>query len=124
MEKNPAIDILTHTNDASYGVDFEPLAQAARHHGVALELNNSKTLMGHVDPAVTAELVVTCKKVGCRMVVNSDMHAIEELGKDDNVRPYLTEAQFPAELLMNGTARQAFEFVEERRGNKLLAPQI
>jgi putative hydrolase len=119
MEKNPCVDIITHPNDPIYVVDFKRLAEAACHHGVALELNNSKSLLDRTAPELTEALVSACKKVGCRMAVNSDMHAIEELGCDDAVRPYLEAAHFPAKLIVNGTPEQAFAFIEERRKNKI-----
>jgi putative hydrolase len=122
MEMNPCIDIITHPEDSDYPVDFLRLAQAAKHFGVALELNNSKTMLDYADPIRTRALVAACKEVGCRMVVDSDMHALEELGHDDAVRHYLDEAKFPAALLVNATTQSALAFVEERRVNKGNSP--
>lgn len=118
IETNPCIDIITHPNEREFSLDLERLAGAAKEHGVALELNNSKTRYNRTTPEVTKELVRVCKNVGCRMAIGSDAHAIEELGLDDSVRPYLEEATFPQKLLINGSAEQAFEFIEERKRNK------
>ncbi len=118
LEKNPCIDIITHPNEIEYPLEFERLAKTAKKHGVALELNNSKTLHNRATPACTTELIQVCKKIGCRIAIGSDAHAIEELGRDDSVRPYLEEEDFPDKLLINSTADKAFSFIEERKGNK------
>lgn len=119
MKKNSCIDIISHPNDPIYPVELPSIAEAAKEYGIALELNNSKTMLGRVDPEVTRKLVKTCKEVGCRMAVCSDMHAIEELGLDDAVVPYIKEVDFPPELIVNRTAESAFLFIEERRENKI-----
>ncbi len=118
IEKNPCVDIITHPNELEFPLDLGRLARAARAYGVALELNNSKTRYNRTTPEVTRELVKVCKKHNCRMALGSDAHAIEELGLDDSVRPYLEEVDFPPTLLVNNTAEQAFDFIKERKSNK------
>ncbi len=118
IEANAAVDIITHPNDVAYPVMFEPLAETARDSGVALEINNSKTLLGRIGDAVTRELIRVCKRVGCRMALCSDTHALEELGRDDAVRPLLAAEEFPSSLLVNDSEQKAYAFIEERRTNK------
>ncbi len=119
IKTNPCIDIIAHPNELEFPLDLEQLAGVAKEYGVALELNNSKTLYNRTTPEVTKELIQVCKKIDCRMAIGSDTHAIEELGLDDSVRPYLVEERFPQELLINGSARRAFDFIEERKSNKI-----
>jgi histidinol phosphatase-like PHP family hydrolase len=64
---------------------------------------------------VTRELVAVALSSGGRMAITSDMHAIEELGLDESVQPYLDEVDFPAERVVSSTAKRAFAFIEERR---------
>jgi putative hydrolase len=118
IEKNPAVDIITHPNDTTYPVEFAPVAEAALARGIAIELNNSKTMLSRVPPSMTEELVTVVKAVGCRLVVTSDMHAIEELGLDNSVRPYLEKLNFPLEKVVSSSAKQVWEFLEERRSLK------
>jgi putative hydrolase len=119
MDKNPAVDILTHLNDASYLTHFETVTKAARDRGIAVELNNSKTLLNRIDPGVTRELVAVVLSIGAKIVVTSDMHAIEELGLDDSVKPYLEEVSFPKERIVSSSAAAALSFIEERRSSKI-----
>lgn len=112
MEKNNAVNVITHPNDNHYPVNFYRLAASAIENNVVIELNNSKTLLQRVDDSVTKELISACKELGCPMIVNSDAHAIEELGLDESVRPLLDELDFPEDLIVNSTAEKAFEYLE------------
>jgi len=118
IEKNPCVDIITHPNDPNYPVDYKSLAKAAKAAGVALELNNSKILYARTEKKSAEELVTACKHEGCKMAVNSDTHAIHELGLDDSVKPILHSLEFPADSVVNGSEKTAMEFIESRRKNK------
>ena len=118
IDHNPAVDILTHLNDVSYPVDFREVIGAASARGVAIELNNSKTLLKRSPGELTGELVNTAKEIGAQMVVTSDMHALEELGDDTAVTPFLKDAQFPEDRLISLSAQTAFSFIDKRRRNK------
>lgn len=118
LKHYPMIDIVTHPNDATYPVDYVALAKAAVKTGAALELNNSKILYPRSTPAEAIALLTACKEQRCRVAVNSDTHAIHELGDDSAVAPLLRQAAFPEELIVNRTAKAAFDFVGERRSLK------
>lgn len=118
IENNPCIDIVVHPNELEYPVHFSRLALAAKKYGVALELNNSKTLYKRTSDQLTRELIETCRDVGCSMVINSDTHALHEIGCDESVRPYVHELCFPDELLINSSAEKALAFVAQRKSNK------
>jgi len=118
IEKNPCVDIITHPNDPNYPVDYKRLAKAAKAAGVALELNNSKILYARAETQSAVDLVTVCRDEGCKMAVNSDTHAIHELGLDESVRPILESLKFPNELIVNRDERSTMEFIDSRRGNK------
>lgn len=118
IERYPFIDIIAHPNDPNYPLDFRKVAVAAKPRGIALELNNSKTLLRRSPDELTRSLVETCKEVGCPMVVCSDAHAINELGRDEAVRPIMEAARFPEELDITANAERTLAFVDRRRESK------
>ena len=118
VENNPCVDVLSHINDPVYPVEFQPLAALARDNGLAIELNNSKTLLGRADNSSTRSLVETCAREGCRVAVTSDAHSVNELGRDESVAPFINAAGFPSELLVTRNAEAAYGFIEERRDTK------
>jgi putative hydrolase len=119
LEKNPFVDIVTHPEDEAYPVEFDTLAEYAAGRGIALECN--KILNKRVSPERMLVLLDACKRAGCRIAVNSDAHAIGEVGLDESVRPLMEHAGIAQELVVNRTAESAFAFVEERRGKKVTA---
>ncbi len=123
LENNPFIDILTHPNDTNYPLDYHTVAETAKRLGVALELNNSKVLYRRSTAEEALLLIQACKEVGCRMAVNSDTHALLELGGDESVRPLFGKAGFPMEMVVNRNAEAASAFIESRRELKRAAVQ-
>ncbi|MCL2183267.1 MAG: PHP domain-containing protein [Chitinispirillia bacterium] len=119
IRRNKCIDIITHPNDVTYPVDYKRLAREAKSAGVALELNNSKIMLARTGIESAYDLVRACLDEGCRMAVNSDTHAIHELGLDDSVRPILKDTGFPDGMIVNRDEKSALEFIEGRRGNKV-----
>jgi putative hydrolase len=115
IKKNPYIDIIAHVNDTAYPVDFDRVAAAAKLSGMAIEFNNSKVLYKRVPNDVTVRLIESCKRAGCRVAINSDAHAVHEIGLDDAIRPLIEKTSFPKQLIVNETPRRAFDFIEERR---------
>ncbi|MEI8347317.1 MAG: PHP domain-containing protein [Pseudomonadota bacterium] len=115
MEQNLCIDIITHLNTPCYPVHFKVIAEAARRRGIAIELNNSKTDLGRATNEMTLFLIDCCKQAGTMMVVNSDAHALNEIGQDEAVRPLLKKAQFPEELIVNFTYEKGLDFIQERK---------
>ncbi|MBD3420756.1 MAG: PHP domain-containing protein [Chitinivibrionales bacterium] len=121
MNVNPYVDIITHPDNYGQYIDYQKLAAAARDRGVALELNNSKTALKRLPAERTRALITACKETGCRMVVCSDAHAVNEVGDDRAVAPLLQQAEFPEELLITAHAQSVFDFIRERRVSKLQA---
>jgi putative hydrolase len=118
MEKNPYVDIIAHPNVLGYEVEFEPIAQAAIRYGMALELNNSKSALGRTSPKATQELILTCKRLDCPVVVSSDAHTVDEIGQDTAIRPLFKDLNFPEDLIVNKDESSAIAFIEKRRKRK------
>jgi putative hydrolase len=118
MEKNSCIDIITHPNDTSYPLDYIKLCDAAAKYGVAVELNNSRTLYRRSSDEDTIKLINACIESGCKLAVAGDTHAIHELGDDSAVAPLLQLTKFPDELLITQNAETVKEFLSMRKKNK------
>ena len=120
IEENPFIDVLAHLNVAHYDVDFESVVRTALDHGMLIEINNSKCLPGRSSPETTRQLILTCKKQQCPVIVSSDAHALNEIGRDHLIRPILDDLDFPEELILNRDPDPVYAFIENRRMLKQL----
>ena len=123
IEENPYIDVLSHLNVAHYAVDFEPVVRSALDHGMLIEINNSKCLPGRSSPEITRQLILTCKKRLCPVVVSSDAHALNEIGQDRMIRPILEDLDFPEDLILNRNPDRVYAFIEDRRTHKQLTAE-
>ncbi len=117
--KNPCVDIISHPNESGFPLDFEALADFASQLGVALELNNSKTLYRRAPDERTMELIYACKKSHCSVVMASDAHVLHEIGLNDSIVKFIGQADFPSSLLVNDTKEKAFDFIRSRRAGKI-----
>jgi putative hydrolase len=115
LDANPFLDIVTHANSEDYPLHFVRLAHGVRALGRAIELNNSKVALRRVAPEVTEELLRACMAESCPVVVNSDAHTLDEVGRDDAIRGAMRGVGFPEELVVNRTAETALAFLERRR---------
>ncbi|MBD3321994.1 MAG: PHP domain-containing protein [Chitinivibrionales bacterium] len=118
ITRHPWIDIITHPETPDYPLDLEQVAEAARNHGVAMEINNSKILCDRFDVSCMKKAITVYKDIGCRTAVCSDSHVVNEIGGDDAVRPLVESAGYPQELIVTRNAASALGFIEERRKNK------
>jgi len=118
IEENPFLDVLAHLNVVHYDVDFESVVQAAMARGMVIEINNSKCLPLRSSPEATQQLILTCKKLMCPVIVSSDAHALNEIGQDHMIRPILKDLDFPQELILNCNPESVYAFIESRRKNK------
>ncbi len=118
ISKNPAIDIITHPDSGTYSVNFERLCETARLAGVAIEINNSRVMLGRSTAEKMTRLISACKKTECLIVVNSDTHAIGELGRDEDVRPLLEAESFPTDKIVNRDPETAEAWIQSRIHNK------
>lgn len=118
IEKNPFIDVLAHLNVAHYEVDFEPVVRSAMSRDMVVEINNSKCLPRRSTPEATQQLILTCKRLMCPVVVSSDAHALNEIGGDNMIRPIIDDLAFPQELILNRDPDNVYAFIERRRNNK------
>lgn len=113
--KHPRVKIIGHPEDVKYPVDYEALIIAAKHYGVAIEINNSslspKGYRGDVHENVISILQL-CKKHKCPVVVSSDSHGTEHVGDFQYAVALIQECDFPEELIANRSLNNFKNFIK------------
>lgn len=102
--KNPYVDIIGHPEDARYPVDFDALVYTAKEEGKLLEVNNNS-----LDPRCTRQgghenylkILELCKEYEQPVIVNSDAHVDQLVGKHEEAYAVFSEVSFPEELVVN-----------------------
>lgn len=113
--KHPRVKIVGHPEDVKYPVDFEALVIAAKHYGVAIEMNNASLspdgYRGDVKENVLAILEL-CKKLWCPIVISSDSHGTAHVGDFTYAAEIVRKVSFPEPLIMNKNLKQFKSFIE------------
>ena len=115
IKKNRCIDIITHPIDHSYPINIKKLISVTKPAGIALELNNSKLVLGRVEREEIIQFIKICKSEKSLIAINSDAHTINEIGTDNEARSIVSELKFPSELIINNNQTSTTDFIETRR---------
>lgn len=102
--QNPLIDIIGHPDDARFPVDFKALVEGAKEYGKLLEVNNNS-----LDPRCARQgghenyttMLGYCKEYQVPVVVNSDSHVDQLVGRHKEAYGLMEEIGFPEELVVN-----------------------
>lgn len=114
--KHPHVKMVGHPEDVKYPVDYEALVIAAKHYGVAIEINNGSLspngYRGDVRENVR-EILRLCKKHNCPIVVSSDSHGTEHVGDFRYASELIRECEIPETLIVSRTVKEFKNFIEK-----------
>lgn len=114
--KHPRVKIIGHPEDVKFPVDFEALIVAAKHFGVAIEINNSSLspegYRGDVRENVR-KMLLLCKKHECPVVLSSDSHGANCVGDFSHALELVRECEFPEGLILNCSLEGFRKFIEK-----------
>ncbi len=102
--KNPYVNIIGHPDDGRFPVDYKVLAEAAREHGVLLEMNNSSLAPNSFRDNAEEnyrKMLEYCREFETPIVVDSDAHVDLDVGNHELAIKILTDMEFPERLIVN-----------------------
>lgn len=112
--ENPAVKVLAHCDDPRFPADYEAVVQAAAQSHVLVELNEASlkpcSYRGDTRQAA-AELLFWCRKYRHPILLGSDSHGQDGVGKMPSCLRFLMEQDFPPELIWNGQPGKVLEFL-------------
>lgn len=117
--KNPYINIIGHPDDSRYPIDCLALVQAAKEHGVLLELNNSSLHPQSARKnALPNDIVLLkyCMEYRVPIILNSDAHTQEDVGNHCFTDALLTAMDFPEELVVNRSVEEYKKYINRYKG--------
>ncbi len=115
---HPKVKIIGHCEDTRYPVDYEALMVAAKHYGVAFEINNSSLSPDGYRGDVRANvrtILELCKKYRHPIVLSSDSHGKKDVGNFKYAVESLKEVRFPKELVLNRSSEAFRKFINETK---------
>jgi putative hydrolase len=112
---NPYVDVLAHPGNPQFQIDIEKVVKAARDYNKLIEINNHSFVVRKGSAQNCLEIARMCKKYGVRLTTGSDAHICYDIGKFDNVKKLLEEAQIPEELVLTTSVQKMEEYLLERK---------
>ncbi|GKU30149.1 phosphatase [Clostridium folliculivorans] len=116
--KHPKIDIISHPDDGDCPLNYEVIVQAAKQYNTLLELNNNS-----INPENQRKnarenniyMLNLCKKYEVPIILGSDAHFDEHVGKMNLVLEVLNEVSFPEKLVINKSVEEFKKMIRKNR---------
>jgi len=112
---HPAVDCLGHIGRPPFRCDFEKVVKAAKTAGKTLEFNNHSF---HFGETCCPEVMKLCMKHSLPVVITSDAHINEEVGRFPLVFEQLERIGFPEELVLNANKERLQAYLDKRAREK------
>jgi len=116
--ENPLIKGVTHPVNSWFDLDVKEIVKAAKPTATAVELNLTKST--DLDSRIH-QFLAWVEEFDAPLMINSDAHLADELGRWDGIEPYLAMIN-PARIL-NRSLAAAVEFFAIRRKDVLSAAE-
>lgn len=119
--KHEKVFFVSHPDDNHTPLDYERLVAAAKKYHVALELNNSSFLKP--DKRLNCvenyhNMLKLCKELHSPIIVSSDAHDPDYVGRFSEASTLLNELEFPKELVLNTDISKFKQFIHFRENKK------
>lgn len=115
MKRCKRVDLIGHPTAGRYPVDFDKLAKACSEYGVFLELNESSVVCGRSRSETCIKMLKACKRYSVSIVVNTDCHYCELIGKVPTAEQIIKDADFPYELIFNRKAENVINYLAKKK---------
>ncbi len=123
VAKHPHIDCLGHPGQPDYAFDHEAVIAACRASGTLVEVNNHSFTVRPGSDAVCREIAKICMRMEVPVVVNTDAHFSDRIGRADKAVAMLEELGFPERLIVNADPERLRSWVLRRRGVDIFAEE-
>lgn len=120
--QNPVADVVVHPGNIKYPIEPKRVVEAARKHHVLLEVNNSSFLTSTSRAGsyeIDLEIVIEAKTCGAGIVVGSDAHFADAVGRFGAALDLIDAAGFPPDMILNTSAAKVIQFLEEKKKRKI-----
>jgi len=119
IANNPHIDVIGHCGSPRYPFEHEPVIKEIAGTGKIVEINNNSFLERPGSGTNCKAIAVLCAEYGVPVVLNSDAHYCEHIGKVDGAVKILNEIGFPEELVLNADYDRFIAAVNKINGKPL-----
>ncbi len=114
MCDNPRVNVLGHSGSEYYKYDYETVIKRCAQTSTLVEINNASFGFRKGSESCCKEIALLCRKHNARIVVDSDAHFFDRVGKFPSALNMLSEIDFPSELVVNSSVDNLREYFREK----------
>ncbi len=121
--ENKYINVLGHPGDPRYPFYVKDVLDACERTGTLIEINNASLRPNGSrkgSDVIMKEIVNICKKREMPIVLGTDAHFYTEIGDFSLCEKFLSEMDFPDELVLNTSVEKFKEYIEKQNNTSLL----
>lgn len=111
---NPHVHIIGHSGSPQYPYDYERVIPVFGKKGKLVEINENTFTVRQDYVANCRRIAEICKKAGVRVIVDSDAHYHDQLGRGSRSLAMLREIGFPPSLIVNGSEETLRAYLNEK----------
>jgi len=115
--ENRYVDVIGHPTTLKFRFDMVKCIKRFKEYGKMIELNESSISAGRSTAEICRELLLLCKKYEVPVVVNTDAHFCELVGRFDLCREILDSVSFPEELVFNSEWDKVRQHIINKHGD-------
>ncbi len=114
MCNNPNVNVIGHSGSEFYKYDYETVVRRCALTSTLVEINNASFGFRKGSEDGCRQIALLCKKHNARIVVDSDAHFFDRVGKFSSALQMLSEIDFPPELVVNSSVDNLNEYFREK----------
>lgn len=114
IAKNPKVDVIGHSGGVEFAYNYEKVIPIFKEYNKLIEINENSFLVRNDSLKNCIEIAKICKKIGAKVVLNSDAHFAHSIGNVTNASKMLEEINFPVELIVNSSIELFENYLNNR----------
>lgn len=114
LAKNPLVDVIGHPANVKFPFDYEKGIKAFKEYDKLVEINESTLLWKNAEGNYR-QIIPLCKKYEVSVIVNTDAHFYESVGKVSRSMALLDEFDYPEELIINIDSQRCLDRINRRK---------
>lgn len=116
IAENPDVDVIGHCGDGRFAFDHGTVIKSFAKHGKIVEINAHSYKVRPGSAENCPRIARLCAQEGVRVVVSSDAHFHDAVGRVERSLDLLREIDFPEELILNLDYDRFFSVARDKAG--------
>ena len=115
--ENEWVDVIGHPTTKKFPFDMETCVRAFKAYDKLVEINESSLISGKSTLENAAELLNLCKKYKVPVILDTDAHFCESVGRISTSARLIEETGFPESLIFNSEWERVREHIIKKHGD-------